>query len=188
VLTLPGLLTGLSRIFPARFVLVGYLLLDISVQTRFRPLRSSNQPDVAGTVIIVSYPTKRKKKLNLNLTGRDPTCNLRLSCSPALYVNFIVFNYSSYDANAWRGKHEVSVLRPLSLISGDRRCAIQVEEAGPELDLKMSVHRYQFLLSLVNAYCILGVMAQNLPRLSGRLALYTEIRRPCGRCRLTRSS
>lgn len=40
-----------------------------------------------------------------------------------------------------------------------------------------------FLLSLVNAYCLLGAMAKSVPELGGRLPLYKEILREDGRCR-----
>lgn len=52
---------------------------------------------------------------------------------------------------------------------------------GEALDLMVMKHRYIFLLSLVNAYCLLDAMAQNVPALSGRLPLFSEILREDGR-------
>ena len=53
---------------------------------------------------------------------------------------------------------------------------------GEVLDLTIEEHKYKFVLSLVNAYCLLHTMAQALPILTGRFPLFMKTDRPDGRC------
>ena len=55
--------------------------------------------------------------------------------------------------------------------------AQDMELVGPQLDLRRPVDRWKFLLSWVQAYCLLTVMSEHLAPLQGRLALYNIIDR-----------
>lgn len=52
---------------------------------------------------------------------------------------------------------------------------------GPQLDLRRTPDRWKFLLSWVQAYRLLTVMAEKVAPLQGRLALYEIINRGPGR-------
>ncbi len=58
-----------------------------------------------------------------------------------------------------------------------QRCLQPVKEVGSVMDLRGANERLSFMLTLVQAHRLLGVMSSAVPALPGRLPLYSEIER-----------